>query len=112
MSQVKIKNLPPIRLADLLRKRRMTLKQFTQERCILTYDALVRECDRMGVAPPDVKDFPVYVPEISNQQEGVVVLEPPAPEKQRKKKLTERVQRALEETNDHAIVDQGGESEK
>jgi hypothetical protein len=79
-----LKNQPRLKLSDLLRRRRLTLKQMMAEHGITTYASLSIRCQRMGVTPPDENDFHALVgvptiapPVVSNPQEGVVVLEPP-----------------------------------
>jgi hypothetical protein len=57
MSVVRLKNLPVLKLSDLLRKRRKTLKQFIDELGISNYEALCARCQRIGVAPPTAEDF-------------------------------------------------------
>jgi hypothetical protein len=74
-----LKNLPKLGLPDLLRRRKMTLKQFMSEFGITTYEGLVARCTRMGVWAPSLNDFkkealPDYV---NNPQEGVVVVDAP-----------------------------------
>jgi hypothetical protein len=75
-----LKNPPRLKLADLLRRRKMTLKQLLVELGISTYEALCIRCNRMGVTPPDQLEFEIVVPpslRVNSPQEGVVVLEPP-----------------------------------
>lgn len=98
MTRIHLKNLPKIKLTDLLRRRKMTLKQLLDEHGITTYQGLVIRCASMGVAPPEERDFTslVPVPRASNPQEGIVVLKAfedaddvmiePAQKKQRRKK--------------------------
>lgn len=74
---VTLKNLPRLRLADLLRRRKMTLAQFVQESGIHAYGALTQRCDALGVQPPSEEEYTCVVPvKVSSQQDGVVVLEP------------------------------------
>lgn len=75
-----LKNQPRLRLADLLRRRRMQLQQFLAEFGITTYEGLCERCRRMGVAPPELQDFEAVIPptaKVNNPTEGVVVLEAP-----------------------------------
>lgn len=77
---MKIRNLPKLHLADLLRRRKMTLTQFINESGIVAYGALVERCTALGVQPPEEAEYNVIVPQpISSQQDGVIVLEPPPP---------------------------------
>lgn len=79
MSKIVVKNMPRLKLVDLLRRRKMTLRQLLDEFGITTYAGLVIRCERMGVAPPPEEDFKVAFPDkpVNSPQEGVVVLEPP-----------------------------------
>ena len=75
---VNVKNMPRLRLADLLRRRKMTLKQFVDESGIQAYGAMVERCDALGVQPPTEEEYDLIVPaKVSVQQDGVIVLEPP-----------------------------------
>lgn len=75
--KIALKNLPKLRLSDLLRRRKMTLVHYLAEFGITTYEGLVSRCDRMGIAPPSEEDFKkVMKPLVNNPQEGVVVLDP------------------------------------
>lgn len=79
MTRMTLKNMPRLKLADLLRRRKMTLRQLLDEFGITTYGGLVVRCDRMGCAPPPEEDFRAAYPDkpVNSPQEGVVVLEPP-----------------------------------
>jgi hypothetical protein len=69
---------PRLKLSDLLRRRKMTLKQMLAEHGITAYETLVIRCNRMGVQPPTLAEFRVVMPEaVNSAQEGVVVLDPP-----------------------------------
>jgi hypothetical protein len=74
-----VNNMPRLKLADLLRRRKMSLHQLLDEFGITTYEGLVIRCGRMGVTPPPEADFKVAHPDkpVNSPQEGVVVLEPP-----------------------------------
>ena len=77
MSRIQVKNLPRLKLSDLLRRRKMSLRQFLDEFGITTYETLSIRCDRMGVAVPDEKDFITIAPApVNSPTEGVLVLEP------------------------------------
>jgi hypothetical protein len=70
--------MPRLKLADLLRRRKMTLKQFLQEFGITTYDGMLIRCHRMGVEPPTEADYALTCPpRVSSPTEGVIVLEAP-----------------------------------
>jgi hypothetical protein len=78
MANFKIKRLPPIRLVDLLKKRKTTLKQFLDVYGIVAYSTLLTKCDSMGVSPPSEEEFKQIVSvTVSSPQEGVVVLDSP-----------------------------------
>lgn len=71
---------PKLRLADVLRRRRTNLSAFVAELGITTYTSLCVWCKRMGVSPPESKEFEVIFPpeiHINSPQEGVIVLEAP-----------------------------------
>jgi len=78
MARYKIKGLPPIRLIDLLKKRRITLQKFVKDSGISSYQTLLLKCEKMGVSAPDEKQFSEAVGGLfSSPQEGVIVLDPP-----------------------------------
>jgi len=78
MSRIKVKNLPKLKLSDLLRRRKTTLNIFLKEFGITTYESLFERCDRMGVEAPSMDEFlSVNQPIVNNPAEGVVVLEAP-----------------------------------
>lgn len=72
---------PRLRLADLLRRRRTTLKAFMGDLGLTTHEALSIYCDNLGVQSPTHEEFhavfPV-VPQRNSAAEGIVVLEAPA----------------------------------
>ena len=76
------KALSRVNLADLLRKKRKTLKVFLKENGIITYDRLLTRCELIGVVPPNEKDFlnargvTSQLHEVSSPTDGIVVLEP------------------------------------
>lgn len=78
MALIKVKNLPRLKLADLLRRRKMSLPQLLSGFGITTYAGLVNHCNRIGVLPPSESEFKVASPNppVNNPQEGVVVLGP------------------------------------
>ena len=72
------KHQPRLKLSDLIRRRKTTLKQMLTDRGLSTYTALVHWCDRIGVMPPSEKEFNDVMPSpVNSPQEGVVVLEAP-----------------------------------
>lgn len=78
--QVKMKNMPRLRLADLLRRRKMTLQQFLNENMISSYGVLTNKCLSMGVQPPPEDEYLRLVGQAlpvvaSDQQNGVIVIE-------------------------------------
>lgn len=80
MSRFKIKKLPPIRLVDLLKKRRTNLKSFLTSYGIVSYSTLLQKCSNMGVSAPSEEEFKNTLgvaAEASSPQEGIVVLDPP-----------------------------------
>jgi hypothetical protein len=78
MPRIKVKNMPRLRLTDLLRRRKTTLDAFITESGVQTYEALVIRCNRLGVAPPDRSAWDELRPDIvSSPSDGVVVLDPP-----------------------------------
>ena len=89
MSNYRIKGLPPIKLQDLLRKRRTSLKDFVKNTGIVSYTTLLQKCQKMGVSAPDETEFVKALGKIvSSPQEGVVVLDPPLLVKDTGKKVT------------------------
>lgn len=79
MSNFKVKKLPPIKLLDLLKKKKTNLKQFLSTTGIVTYVTLEQKCEKMGVSVPSENEFheALGTALISSPQEGVVVLDPP-----------------------------------
>jgi hypothetical protein len=93
MSKIKVKNLPRLKLEDLLRRRKTTLAKHMKEFGITTYEGLLERCFRMGVEPPSQQQFLSVAPTVvNNPQEGVVVLEaPPVIEEATGKKITDDI---------------------
>ena len=78
MSNYRIKGLPPIKLQDLLKKRRMPLKDFLKNTGIATYPTLLQHCESIGVSPPSEEDFKLALGEpVSSPQEGFIILDSP-----------------------------------
>lgn len=76
--RIVLKNQPRLRFADLLRRRKTTLKAVLIELGISTYEALCIRCDRIGVTPPSQEEFELVIPpvKVNSPQEGVIVLQP------------------------------------
>jgi hypothetical protein len=76
--RIVLKNQPRLRLADVLRRRRSTLKALVGELGVSTYAGLEIWCARMGLVPPTDDEFSVIFPsKVNSPQEGVIVLTPP-----------------------------------
>jgi len=85
----KIKGLPPIKLENILRKKKTTLKSFLSSSGIFSYQTLLQKCEKMGVSPPSEKEFREAVGDVavSSPQEGIIVLDSPALLKETGEKL-------------------------
>ena len=72
-----LKNMPKLHLSELLRRRKMSLRQLMDEFGMTTHESLVIHCRRMGIVPPDEATFRQQFPQqhVNNPQEGVVVIE-------------------------------------
>ncbi len=72
-----LKNMPKLKLVELLRRRKMSLRQLLDEFGITTYDGLLARCHRLGVMPPDESEFKLAMPntQVNNPSEGVVVFD-------------------------------------
>lgn len=78
MGNYVVRNLPQIKLTDLLRKRKTTLSKYIASYGIFTYPALEERCRKIGVSPPPEQEFAkVVATNVSAPQEGIVVIEPP-----------------------------------
>lgn len=79
MANYTIKGLPPIKLTDLLKKRRTNLKDFLKNSGITTFVTLQQKCSKMGVSAPSEEDFKKAIGGklVTSPQEGMLVLEPP-----------------------------------
>jgi hypothetical protein len=76
--RIVLKNQPRITLANVLRRRRTTLKDFVTELGFTTFAALSNWCDRMGIAAPEQAEFDALFPtKVNSPMEGVVVLSAP-----------------------------------
>ena len=106
MSKFKVKKLPPIKLTDLLKKRKTNLKQFLSSTGITTYVTLEQKCASLGVSIPGLEEFQDAVGTIvSSPQEGVVVLDPPS----LLKETGEKIQ--IEEKTNNEVVEPVKESD-
>lgn len=71
-----IKNQPQLSLLKLLKRRKMSLKQWITEQGITTYDQLTSRCKNLGILAPTKIDFEHVHPQIvTDQMQGIVVLE-------------------------------------
>lgn len=78
MSNVKLKNMPVLTLADVLRRRKISLETFVHDLGVQSYEGLVLWCNDFGVQPPSEDAYNEIRPEVrTSQQDGVVVLDPP-----------------------------------
>ena len=71
---------PRLRLADVLRRRKTTLRAFIDSLGLTTYGALDIMCGRLGVMAPTQEEFDAARPiteRVNSPQEGVIVLEAP-----------------------------------
>lgn len=80
--RIELKNhQPKLRLADVIRRRRTTLRAFIDSLGITTYAALDNMCRRLGVVSPTEEEFLTAMPlaqRVNSPMEGIIVLEPPA----------------------------------
>lgn len=78
--RIVLKNVPRLRLVDVVRRRRTTLKALIDELGLTTYTGLDIWCARMGIVPPPEADFNLLFPpetRVNSPREGVIVLEAP-----------------------------------
>ena len=69
-----------LRLADVLRRRKTTLRAFIDSLGLTTHGSLEIMCKRLGVVAPTLEEFDEARPEterVNSPQEGVIVLEAP-----------------------------------
>jgi len=79
--RIVLKNVPRLRLVDVVRRRRTTLKALVNELGLTTYAGLEIWCARMGMVPPPEADFNLlFLPSarVNSPREGVIVLEAPS----------------------------------
>lgn len=75
--KVFIKNSQTLSLKRLLKRRKMSLKQFLNERGISTYEALKITCQEIGVNAPSYNEFAKTDPLlVTNPGEGIIVIDP------------------------------------
>ena len=100
MGIVRLKNLPKLSLALLLKRRKKSLKQFMDEFGITTYEELKSRCERIGVVEPSIEAFRQVNPAIVNSPtEGVLVLEaPPIVHEHTGKVISEPVELSIDNT--------------
>ena len=122
---------PSIKLLDLLRRRRITLKKFISDFGINSYESLKLRCERMGVVPPAEFKFNEVKGEefVNSPTDGILVLEAPKIFKEKTgeeiSSFEERIDsleksddefESTEESNDNLIIDNvvhlSGESKK
>ena len=67
-----------IKLVEVIKRRKLTLKMFINEFGITTYNQLLEKCNDLGVQPPTVEEFNVALPnKVTDINEGILVLESP-----------------------------------
>ena len=77
MSKIIVKNLTPLKLTDLLKRRKKNLEEFLNESGITTYESLKERCSRMGVQAPHLSEWEsIRVDFITSPTEGIIVLDP------------------------------------
>lgn len=77
MSKIIVKNLTPLKLTDLLKRRKKNLEEFLTESGITTYESLKERCSRMGVQPPLQNEWEKIRGDfITSPTEGIIVLDP------------------------------------
>lgn len=113
MKATKYQQKSQIRLEDLLRRRKSTLKQFLKDRGITTYEGLDSTCKRLGVLTPQQSSFTECVDRyVSNPAAGVVVI-PPAPviEESTGQPMTDDEDTFEEFHPQLSVLDESGDSE-
>ncbi len=79
MTRINLPNQPKLRLSDLLKRRKSSLKQYITDHGISTFESLKESCNRLGVASPTEDEYLAIMPKVavaSHPQEGVVVIDP------------------------------------
>jgi len=113
MKATKYQQKSQIKLEDLLRRRKSTLKQFLKDRGITTYEGLDSTCKRLGVLTPHQSSFTECVDRyVSNPAAGVVVI-PPAPviEESTGQSMTDDEDSFEEFQPQLSVMDESGDSE-
>lgn len=109
MSTFVLKGQPALKLNDLLRKRKTTLKKFITETGITSYGRLQEKCQKLGVSAPTEDEFKTIMPEhVTQQQEGIVVLDPPPLLKEttgQKIEIDNFVKTSVENETDLKVID-------
>jgi len=79
MSKFKVKKIPPIKLTNLLKKKKISLASFIMSAGIVTYQKLIQYCQKIGVDAPEENEFQKIVQEVfSSPQDGIIVLDSPS----------------------------------
>ena len=79
--KTKLKNQEKLSLQELLLRRKTTFESFVKEKCIVTFEDLVKECKRLDLKKPDntFREKFQIVSEIdnsiSNPKEGIIVID-------------------------------------
>lgn len=77
MKAIKYQKKSLIKLEDLLRRRKSSLKKFLNERGITNYVSLEQTCSRLGVSVPTREAFDAVMPSyVSDPAAGVIVVPP------------------------------------
>lgn len=77
MSKIIVKNLTPLKLTDLLKRKKKNLEDFLNESGISTFESLKERCNRMGVHPPLQSEWDKIRGDfITSPTEGIVVIDP------------------------------------
>ncbi len=79
MTRINLPNQPKLRLTDLLKRRKSSLKQYITDHGISTFESLKESCNRLGVASPTEDEYLAIMPKVataSHPQEGIVVIDP------------------------------------
>lgn len=79
MSKIKLNYMPQLTLADVLRRRRETMKKFVNDSGVQSYEGLCNLCKVLGMLPPNKETYQLEIdpPFVTSQLDGIVVLDPP-----------------------------------
>lgn len=70
-----VKNVPKIKLIDLLRKRKLTLHKFVTDAGISCYTSLLERCHTLGVLPPTEVEYTSLFPiTVTSQDDGIIIV--------------------------------------